>query len=90
MWRRHIRAGTPRAWQLAREQFAAVISERDSLRQDLLVVRQQRDQALALLEELRAAVRARIAAETELADLYRERAIERARKAERDPAQQLH
>jgi len=38
------------------------------------------------LRELRAAVRARQRAEAELASLYRERAIQRARAAERDPA----
>jgi hypothetical protein len=91
MWRRpHIRAGAPRAWQLAREQSASLAAERDSLRQDLRVVREQRDQALVLLEELCGAVRARHAAETELAGLYRERELQRARSAQRDPAQLLH
>jgi hypothetical protein len=42
-------------------------------------------QRRAALDELRAAVRARQHAEAELAGLYRERAIARARAAERDP-----
>jgi hypothetical protein len=91
MWRRpHVRAGTARAWQFAREQFAALAGERDSLREDLARVREQRDEAIAMLDELRAAVRARHAAEVELAGLYRERELQRARAAARDPAQPLH
>jgi hypothetical protein len=45
---------------------------------------------LAHLRELRAAVLARQKAEAELAELYRERAIARARAAERDPNIPLH
>jgi len=81
------------AWHSAREQFAALVAERDhlqgecdQLRRDLANVRRQRDDAIDALLELRAAVRARYAAEKELAELYRERAIVRARAAERDSA----
>src|SRR5262245_63341621 len=45
---------------------------------------------LATLRELRAAVLARQHAEAELASLYRDRAIARARTAERDPALPLN
>ena len=48
------------------------------------------DACRAELEELRAAVLARQNAETELRELYRERAIQRARAAERDPAAPLN
>jgi hypothetical protein len=78
------------SWQHAKRAFAALIAERDSLRADLARVREQRDEALALLDELRAVVRARHAAEVELAGLYREREIQRARSAQRDPVQPLH
>ena len=91
MWRRpHVRVDIAASWRRAREQFAALIAERDSLREDLARVRLQRDEALTLLDELRAAVRARHAAEVELAGLYRERELQRARAAARDPAQPLH
>jgi hypothetical protein len=90
MWPRRRRVDIAASWQRAREQFAAVVTERDSLREHLARVRLQRDEALTLLDELRAAVRARHAAEVELAGLYREREIHRARAIERDPAQPLH
>jgi hypothetical protein len=91
MWRRpHVRAGTARAWQFARQQFAAVVNERNQLRQDLVGVRQQRDQALDLVRELRVCIQERWRAEERCRELYREREIGRARAAERDPAQPLH
>jgi hypothetical protein len=91
MWRRsHVRVDIAASWRLAREQFAALVAERDALRVDLAVVRAQRDETLSLLRELQAIVQARWAAEERLAGLYRERTLERARKAERDPAQLLH
>ena len=71
------------SWQRAREQYAALTSERVALLQE-------RNELRAVLRELQAAVQARWAAEERLADLYRERAIVRARAAERDPAQPLH
>lgn len=81
------------AWHSAREQFAALVAERDhlqgecdQLRRDLANVRRQRDDAIDTLLELRAA-RARVeVAQAELQALYRERDIERAKRAERDPA----
>jgi hypothetical protein len=84
------------AWLSAKEQFAALVAERDhlqgecdQLRRDLANVRRQRDDAIETLLELRAAVRARYAAEQELASLYREREIQRAGAAERDFGQPL-
>ena len=80
------------AWTQAKAQFAALAAERDELqaendqlRRDLANVRRQRDDAIEALLELRAVVRARQAAEQELVSFYRERDIERARAAERDP-----
>jgi hypothetical protein len=91
MWRRpHRRVDVAASWQRAREMFAAVVAERDALRVDLAAVRAQRDETLSLLRELQATVQARWAAEERLAGLYRECTIERARKAERDPAALLH
>jgi hypothetical protein len=74
----------------AKQCFSALVIENTALREDLARVREQRDEALALLDELRAAVRARHAAEAELAGLYREREIQRARSVQRDPAKPLH
>jgi hypothetical protein len=74
----------------AKQCFSALVLENTKLRSDLRNARQQRDEALGLLDELRAAVRARHAAEAELASLYRERELHRARSAQRDPAQPLH
>ena len=80
------------AWVSAKQQFAALVAERDhlqgeceQLRRDLANVRRQRDDTIEALLELRAVVRARQAAEQELVSFYRERDIERARAAERDP-----
>jgi hypothetical protein len=77
-------------WQRAREQFAAVVAERDSLKVELDWTKQALAQTLEALRELRAAVLARQKAEAELAALYRERAIARARTAQRDPAAPLN
>jgi hypothetical protein len=78
------------SWQLARQQFAGVVAERDQLKWELAEIKRERDEFRAHLRELQAAVQARWAAENRLADLYRERDIERARAAERDPGQPLH
>jgi hypothetical protein len=79
-----------RSWQLARQQFAALVSERDHLRWELAQTRKSLNETRDALIELRAAVLARQKAELELAALYRERAIARARAAERDPASLLN
>ena len=91
MWRRpHVRAGAPRAWQLAREEFAALANERDQLRLDLARVRLARDQAIDLVRELQAAIMERNRADLDLHHLRREREIHRASAAQRDPAQPLN
>jgi hypothetical protein len=91
MWRRpHRRVDVAASWQRAREQFASLMTENTNLRAELRNAREQRDEALSLLDELRAAVRARHAAGAEVAGLYRERELHRARSARRDPAQPLH
>jgi hypothetical protein len=78
------------SWARAREQFAALTAERDALRRELPETRRERDDMHAALRELRAASLARMKAEAELASLYRERAIARARAAERDITQPLN
>ena len=72
-----------RSWQLARAQYAAAVAE-------LAEAKRERDEFRAALVELRAAVTARWKAEARLAELYRERAIARARAAERDPNAMLN
>src|SRR5215472_17038774 len=72
-----------RSWQLARTQYAAVVAE-------LAEGKRERDEFRAALGELRATVTARWEAEARLAELYRERAIARARAVERDPRAMLN
>jgi hypothetical protein len=86
-----------RGWALARAQFAALVDERDCLREQLEATRQSlQDSNDALrevtdaLRELKAAVSARWAAEARLADLYREREIARASAIERDLSAMLN
>jgi uncharacterized coiled-coil DUF342 family protein len=78
------------SWQRAREAFAALTSERDALARELAEIRRQRDEILATLRELQAAVQARWKAEEWVRELYRERDIQRAQRAERDPAMPLN
>jgi hypothetical protein len=70
--------------------FAVLTTENATLRTDLRNARAARDEALALLNELRAAVRARHAAEDDVRRLHRERDIARAQAAVRDPAALMH
>ena len=83
MWHSGRRVDVARSWALARQQFAAVLA-------DLAEVKRERDEVRAALAELRAAVTARWEAEARLAELYRERAIARARAVERDPSAMLN
>jgi len=80
------------AWLSAKEQFAALVAERDMLKAENDALKHQFASLLheikGVTEEFRAlrmAVLARKKAGDELAALYRERDIERARAAERDP-----
>jgi len=75
---------------LPRQRFAAITEERDALQRELEWIQQQLIELLSTVRELRAAVLARQQAEAELAGLYRERAIARARAAERDPNAMLN
>jgi len=89
MWRngrRVIVAG----WGRARLAYAALVAENDALREDLRCVRQQRDDAVATLRQLQAAVLERHHADLHLRTLQRERDLVRAQAVERDPAQPLH
>jgi hypothetical protein len=71
------------SWRYARAQFAALMAERDALKQELA----ETQQALC---ELQAAVLERTQAFYELRHLQRERDIVRARHAERDWDRPLH
>ena len=85
LWRRPLRrVDRDASWQWARETYAALTAERDQLKRELAEVRRERDEILAAMRELQAAVHARWQAEAELAALYREREIARARAVERD------
>ena len=84
------------AWLSAKEQFAALVAERDQLRRENDELKRQFDWMLRELQdvtnafrELRMTVLARQKAEAELAALYRERAIQQAERAERDLATPL-
>jgi hypothetical protein len=90
MLRNIHRIDVARSWALARQQFAAVVNERDHLRWELAQTKQSLHECRSALAELRAAVLARQKAEHALAALYRERAIARARTAERDPTAMLN
>jgi len=95
MWRDD--RGWQRGWALARAQFASLVDERNHLRFELDVTRQSLHECCEALREtrdalreLKAAVQARWEAEARLAELHRERAIARARAAERDPNAMLN
>ena len=90
MWPRRRRVDIAASWQRAREQFAAIATERDQLRQDLARVRLARDQAIDLVRELQAAIMERNRADLDLHHLRRERELHRARSAQRDPTTLLH
>jgi hypothetical protein len=91
VWRRpHRRVDVAQSWQRAREEFAALATERDQLRLDLARVRLARDQAIDLVRELQAAIMERNRADLDLHHLRREREIHRASSAVRDPAQPLN
>jgi len=82
--RRVLISGSPHSWQFATQQYAALKSERDALAAELIEVKRHRDSILAALHELRADVQTlRREAEQRVAELHRERAIARARAAER-------
>jgi len=78
------------SWQFARQQFAAVIAERDQLKWELEWVERERDEFRVRLHELQSAVEARWKAEEQCRALYRERDLQRAMRMERDLTDPLH
>jgi hypothetical protein len=78
-----------RSWELAKRVHADVVAERDALLEQLYWTQDQLRELTTELRELKVLVLARQHAEAELAALYRERAIQRAKAAERDPAAPL-
>jgi hypothetical protein len=89
MWRSARRINVRRSWALAKRVHADVVAERDALLDQLNWTLDQLADLRDELRTLKAAVRARQAAEIELNALYRQRAIQRAEAAERDPAAPL-
>ena len=71
---RRLNAAT--SWALARQQFAALTSERDALAAELAELKRERDEFRTCLRELQCAVQERWAAEQRVAELHRERAHE--------------
>jgi hypothetical protein len=65
---------------------AALIEQRDALKEELLWTQDQMRELQGELRALKAAVLARNRADAELASLYREAAIQRAQAVVRDPA----
>ena len=85
------------AWQSAKQEFARLLferdalkAERDDLQRQLSWVLREVSELTASLRELRAATLARQKAGSALAELHRQRDIERARCAPRDPTQRVH
>jgi hypothetical protein len=89
MWDGRRRLSIVRSWELAKRAYASVVEERDELLKQLYWHQNQLRELTETLRELKAIVLARQHAEAELAALYRERAIQRAKAAERDPAAPL-
>jgi hypothetical protein len=89
MWHSGRRVSAARSWANARQQFASVIAERDRLRLELQWTKQSLDECRQAMRELQAASLTLMKAEAELAALYRERAIARARAAERNLSKPL-
>jgi hypothetical protein len=84
VWRRSVhRVDLAASWRYAREQYAALVAERDALERELAAVRQQ-------LREFQAVILERNRAYDNWHILRRERDIVRARHAERDPDTPLH
>ena len=90
MWHSARRINIRRSWELAKRVHANVVAERDALLEQLYWTQDQLRELTIELRELKAVVLARQHAEAELAALYRERAIQRAQAAERDPNAKLN
>ena len=72
------RVDVARSWTLARQQFSAIVSERDALKRELAEARRSRDEARGALADLLNAVDERWRAEAKVARLERERSLARA------------
>ena len=90
MWHSARRINIRRSWELAKRVPADVVAERDALLEQLYWTQDQLRDLTVELRGLKAVVLARQHAEAELAALYRERAIQRARNAQRDAALPLN
>jgi hypothetical protein len=92
--RRAFVAGYKRAVRDLRGEMGAAhyetLTELYVLRREVGELRQVHEQAVQAMQEMRAATLARMQAHAELASLYRERELQRARAAERDPATPLN
>jgi uncharacterized coiled-coil DUF342 family protein len=84
-------------WVHARQQFAALVAERDELRHErdmlkrnLAWVEQNNTELRGTITEMLAARQAVKRAHAELTELYRQRDLERARAAVRDPTTLLN
>ena len=76
--------------QLARQAYAAAVESRDAYKAELEWTLRQLDEIRAEFAELKAVVLERNKAQDYVAELHRERAIQRARAAERDPNAMLN
>jgi 23S rRNA G2069 N7-methylase RlmK/C1962 C5-methylase RlmI len=85
-----FRVDVAASWRAAKERFAAVVSERDALREELADVQREREELQNSLGELRSVVQEKWEAERRCAVLYRERELHRARQAQRDPQALVH
>ena len=80
--RRHVDI---RAWHSARQEHAALVAERDALKAENETLKRQWTWLMHELDDVRASLReARMKAEFEVAELYRQREIARAQAVERD------
>jgi hypothetical protein len=77
-------------WASAREVFANITAERDHLRRELFEVCRERDELRAALIDVLRTRRELQQASAEVRRLSREHEIERATRAQRDPAQPLN
>ena len=76
--------------QLARQAYAAAVESCDAYKAELEWTLRQLDEIRAEFAELKAVVLERNKAQDYVAELHRERAIQRARTAERDPNAMLN
>lgn len=93
-WHHPLRTVNVReSWRRAKAQFAAIVAERDVLKGELEMLEWENEALKAELANTRSRLRdlvlARRESSSELAALHRERMIDLAHKAEREPGQLL-